>query len=316
MKYRIIFAGAPEFACHPLQALIDAGHEIVAVYTQPDREAGRGRKLTPTPVKQLALEHNLEVKQPLTLRDAAAQAEIAAYQADLMIVVAYGLILPQEVLDTPKLGCLNIHASLLPRWRGAAPIQRAIEAGDTQTGVGIMQMDAGLDTGDILYELTCPINPTDTAQDLHDRLATLGAQAIADALNDLPNLKPQKQDDSQATYAHKLTKAEAEINWQEDAATIARKIHAFNPWPMAFTLFENQPMRVLTAEVVPTNLQGKAGEVLELDKTGLLVATGLGELPLERGGAIKLTQVQPAGKKAMSAYDFAQARNLIGHIFS
>ncbi|SFR55159.1 methionyl-tRNA formyltransferase [Thiomicrospira sp. ALE5] len=313
MGYRIVFAGTPEFSVAPLRALLASEHEVVAVYTQPDRPAGRGRKLTPSPVKQLALEYQLPVEQPESLKTTAAQATLAAYQADVMIVVAYGLLLPPAVLATPKLGCLNIHASLLPRWRGAAPIQRAIAAGDAVTGITIMQMDAGLDTGAMLYKAELPIHPEDTAQNLHDKLAPLGAQALMTALAQLPALTPQVQDDQQACYAAKLTKAEAQIDWQADAINIVRQIHAYNPWPMAFALLEEQPLRLLNAQALEATVttgataqSHQAGEIVALDKTGLYIASGQGQ--------VRLTQVQPAGKKPMSAYDFAQARNLIGQV--
>jgi methionyl-tRNA formyltransferase len=309
---KVIFAGTPEFSVAPLQALIDSPHEVVAVYTQPDRPAGRGRKLTASPVKSTAQAHDIPVYQPENLRDADVQATLSAHHADIMIVVAYGLILPREVLQTPKMGCLNIHASLLPRWRGAAPIQRAIEAGDTETGVTIMQMDEGLDTGDMLYKLTTPISADDTTQTLHDRLSQLGADALMTTLEKLQTgaLMPQKQNPSEATYAEKLSKAEAQIQWQEPSDTLVRKIQAFNPWPMAFTTYQTQPLRILQArlpDTLPAN-QGAPGEILAVEKQGILVATG--------STPIWLTQVQPAGKQAMSAYDFAQARQLKGHRFS
>jgi len=309
MGYRILFAGTPEFSVAPLQALLDSEHDVVGVYTQPDRPAGRGRKLTPSPVKQLALEHQLPVEQPESLKTTDAQAILASYQADLMIVVAYGLLLPPAVLTTPKLGCLNIHASLLPRWRGAAPIQRAIAAGDAITGITIMQMDAGLDTGPMLYKAELSINADDTAQTLHDKLAPLGADALLATLAHLPNLTPEVQDDVQACYAAKLTKAEAQLNWQQHAEELVRQIHAFNPWPMAFSLLDEQPLRLLNAEVVTTHtehMNDQPGEIIHLDKSGFYVACGQGQ--------VRLTQVQPAGKKAMSAYDFAQARNLLGRV--
>ena len=306
MSYRIVFAGTPEFSVAPLRALLASEHEVVAVYTQPDRPAGRGRKLTPSPVKQLALAHHLPVEQPESLKTPDAQATLADYQADLMIVVAYGLLLPPAVLATPKLGCLNIHASLLPRWRGAAPIQRAIAAGDAITGITIMQMDAGLDTGAMLYKAELAIDPTDTAQSLHDKLAPLGAEALMAALAQLPNLTPAVQDDQQACYAAKLTKAEAQLDWHADATTIVRQIHAYNPWPMAFTLLAEQPLRLLNAQALSTAHQQQPGEIVHLDKDGLYVACGQGQ--------VRVTQVQPAGKKPMSAYDFAQARDLIGQV--
>lgn len=307
----IIFAGTPDFSVAPLQALLDSEHNVIAVYTQPDRPAGRGRKLTASPVKNLAVAHNIPVYQPQSLRDEAAQQELAALNADLMIVVAYGLILPQAVLEMPKHGCLNIHASLLPRWRGAAPIQRAIESGDAETGVTIMQMDIGLDTGDMLYKVTTKIEPNDTAQTLHDRLSTLGCDALMATLEQLQNaqLQPQQQDESLVTYAEKMHKAEAEINWQQPAQTIVRKIQAFNPWPVAFTQFQDKPLRILQAHIAENSSEKAAenspGLVIAVEKQGMLIATG--DQP------IWITQLQPAGKKAMAAYDFAQSRQLQGH---
>lgn len=303
---KVIFAGTPEFSVAPLQALIDSEHDVIAVYTQPDRPAGRGRKLTASPVKQLAIQYEIPVFQPESLRDAEAQQQLADLNADIMIVVAYGLILPEAVLNTPKYGCLNIHASLLPRWRGAAPIQRAIEAGDPESGVTIMQMDVGLDTGDMLYKVSTPIADDDSAQTLHDRLSTLGSEALMETLKQLQAglLKPQKQDESQVTYAHKLSKAEAEIDWNQPAEHLVRCIQAFNPWPVAFTQFEDQPLRILQARVSDRTESDTAGTVLKVEKQGILVATGT--------TPIWLTEVQPAGKKAMRAYDFGQSRALTG----
>jgi len=256
------------------------------------------------------LEHNLPVFQPLSLKDADAQAELAALNADVMIVVAYGLILPKAVLDMPKHGCFNIHASLLPRWRGAAPIQRAIQSGDAETGVTIMQMDIGLDTGDMLTTLTTPIGEDDTAQTLHDRLSTLGCDALMTTLNDLQaeQLAPVKQTEADVTYAEKMHKAEAEIDWSEPATTIARKIQAFNPWPVAFTHYQEQPLRIWKASVkstenTPKNAENLPGLVDFVDKNGIQIITG--------EGTLLITSVQPSGKKAMAAYDFAQARNLV-----
>lgn len=306
MSYRIVFAGTPEFSVAPLQALLDSEHQVVAVYTQPDRPAGRGRKLTPSPVKQLALQHDLPVFQPENFKTPETQAELAALNADVMVVVAYGLLLPQAILDTPRLGCLNIHASLLPRWRGAAPIQRAIEAGDDETGITIMQMDKGLDTGAMLHKVHTPIHADDNAQILHDRLSPLGAQALLDTLAKLEHLKPDAQDNHRACYAAKLNKAEAQIQWQDNAEQIVRRIHAFNPWPMAFTLFNGEPLRVLQAQALPGPQHAKIGEIILVEKAGVDVTAG--------DGLVRLIQVQPAGKKPMSAYDFCQSRNVIGQI--
>jgi len=312
---RIVFAGTPDFSVSALQALLDSEHEVVAVYTQPDRPAGRGRKLMASPVKVVALEHGLSVYQPETLKDEVAQKNLSLLKADVMVVVAYGLLLPKAVLDMPKYGCLNIHASLLPRWRGAAPIQRAIEAGDAQSGVTIMQMDVGLDTGDMLYKVSTEITAKDNAARLHDRLSALGATALMQTLNMLPSqqLTPEKQDESCVTYAKKLTKAEAKIQWDEPADVIVRKIQAFNPWPIAFTSFNEKPLRIGQAtrlsdvrEVVAQE-GGISGTVLSIDREGVVVATG--------SDPVLIQQVQPPGKKMMSAYDFAQSRSLLGYRF-
>lgn len=312
---RIVFAGTPDFSVAPLKSLIESQHQVVAVYTQPDRPAGRGRKLTASPVKQVALEAEIPVFQPLSLKDEQAQIELAALKPDLMVVVAYGLILPKAVLETPTYGCLNIHASLLPRWRGAAPIQRAIESGDAKTGVTIMQMDIGLDTGDMLYKTETDITGEDSAQTLHDRLSQMGSDALMATLNDLPNLQTnaQKQDKSLVTYAEKLSKAEAQIDWQSPAAEIVRKVQAFNPWPVAFCHWQEKPLRVWQARLSTPEeqqklaLSGQPGEILEVSKSGVFVQTAQ--------DALCLQQVQAAGKKAMSAYDFAQARQLTGTLF-
>ncbi|MGB2324877.1 MAG: methionyl-tRNA formyltransferase, partial [Pseudomonadales bacterium] len=237
---RIIFAGTPEFAAQHLQALVDSEHQILAVYSQPDRPAGRGRKLTASPVKQLAVAHNIDVQQPLSLKDAEAQAHLAAYKADIMIVVAYGLLLPEAVLNTPRLGCINVHASLLPRWRGAAPIQRALLAGDKDTGVTIMQMEAGLDTGPMLLKQHIAITATDTSASLHDKLATCGSSSLVEALQQITTLTSETQDDSQANYANKLTKDEGLIDWQTPATAISRQVRGLNPWPVAYTDFGEQ----------------------------------------------------------------------------
>jgi methionyl-tRNA formyltransferase len=266
---KIIFAGTPEFAATALAALLKTDHEIVAVYTQPDRKAGRGQKLTASAVKQLALEHNIPVYQPLHFKSStdeglAAQAELKALNADVMVVAAYGLILPQVVLDTPKYGCLNIHGSLLPRWRGAAPIQRAIATGDAETGVTIMKMAAGLDTGDMMYKTICPIEPQDTSASLHDKLAQQGAEATVKVLESEESLQHyldhrEVQDEALTVYAHKLSKAEAKIDWTQDAVTIDRNIRAFNPWPVAFTpIDETNNLRVWGSLLSHENAEGKA----------------------------------------------------------
>ena len=307
---KILFAGTPEFAAVALKALLDSEHDIVAVYTQPDRPAGRGRKLTASPVKMLAEENGLTVVQPSSLRDADVQQELANWQADLMVVVAYGLILPDAVLATPRLGCINVHASLLPKWRGAAPIQRAILAGDGQTGITIMQMDSGLDTGDMLLKVTCPIVPGDSAEILHDKLAEIGAQAMLDILPDLSAgaLQPELQDETQASYAKKLKKSEAELEWQQSAEQLARQVWGFNPWPVAFTRHNNENLRIWMAVPVTvstdTITEGKPGEVIAESRDGIDVQTG--------EGILRLQQLQLPGGKALSADQFLNAHSLLG----
>ena len=301
---RLIFAGTPDFAAESLKALVKTEHDICAVYTQPDRPSGRGRKLTPGPVKQLALEHNIPVEQPLNFKTDDSLVTLAAYQADLMIVVAYGLLLPQKVLDTPRLGCINVHASLLPRWRGAAPIQRAILAGDRETGVCIMKMEAGLDTGPILLEAHCPVQENDTAQTLHDRLAQIGAGTLIESLDNI-ELRLQNataQDDSQSTYAVKLSKSEADIDWQQPAVQILRKVNALNPWPVAQTSWHGQTLRVWQAEVVDNKESAGAGTVQTTGKQGIDVATG--------NGVLRITRLQAPGKRAMSVQDFLNANQI------
>ena len=297
---RIVFAGTPEFAAQHLQALLDAGRQIVAVYTQPDRPAGRGQKLMPSPVKQLALQHGIAVYQPQTLRDPAAQAELAALTPDLMVVVAYGLILPQVVLDTPRLGCINSHASLLPRWRGAAPIQRAIEAGDASSGVTVMQMEAGLDTGPMLLKVTTTITAEDTGGSLHDRLATLGSQAVVEAVTKLAagELRGEVQDDSLATYAHKLNKDEARLDWSRPAVELERLVRAFNPWPICHSTLNGEALKVHAAQLGEG--QGAPGSVLAADRSGLTVACG--------EGALRLTRLQLPGGKPLSFADLYNSR--------
>ncbi|MGE5027378.1 MAG: methionyl-tRNA formyltransferase [Betaproteobacteria bacterium] len=294
---RLIFAGTPEFAAVALAALIEAGHDIVLVLTQPDRPAGRGMKLAASPVKQLALRHGLIVLQPATLKDAETQVLLAAANADAMIVAAYGLLLPSGVLAIPRLGCLNIHASLLPRWRGAAPIQRAILAGDPETGITIMQMDQGLDTGAMLMRASLPITDQDTAQTLHDRLAALGAATIVAALRQLEQgaLQAQAQDDRAATYAAKLSKAEGLLDWRRTAAELSRAVRAFNPFPVAQAKFRGETWRIWQAQAAHQS-QGLPGEILRMDKGGILV--GCGE------GALLLTEIQKAGGKRLPAATF------------
>ncbi len=293
---KIIFAGTPEFAAAALRALIAAGHEIVLVLTQPDRPSGRGMKLTPSPVKIVAEQHGIPVWQPERLRSAEQQAPIDAAKADVMVVAAYGLILPQAVLDMPRHGCLNIHASLLPRWRGAAPIQRAILAGDTETGISIMQMDAGLDTGDILSMHTTPITADDNAVTLHDKLAEQGAEAIVAALANLPALQSarRKQPADGITYAEKLQKEEAAIDWSRPAAELDRMVRAFNPFPSAQTMLQDYALKIWRASIVSGH--GQAGEILAVDKTGITVACGT--------EALQITELQKAGGKRLEATAF------------
>ncbi len=299
---RILFAGTPDFSVNALAALHAAGHEICAVYTQPDRPAGRGRKLQPPPVKAWALEHGLEVRQPKSLKSEQVQQELGAFTAELMVVVAYGLLLPQAVLDAPRHGCFNIHASLLPRWRGAAPIQRAIEARDAETGVTIMQMDAGLDTGDMLLVERCPIAPETTAQSLHDTLSVMGARLIVAAVEalDAGELVPQKQPEEGVEYAHKLSKTEAIIDWSLPADAIVAKVNAYNPWPVAQTSFRSDALRIWRASVVPG--QGEPGAVVGADKSGLRIAAGT--------GLVQLDEIQLPGKKAMPVAAFLNANDI------
>ncbi len=297
---RVVFAGTPDFAATALAALLDSPHDVVAAYTQPDRPAGRGRKLRPSPVKALALEHDIPVFQPVSLRDPQAVAELARLSPDVLVVAAYGLLLPPEVLEIPRLGCLNIHASLLPRWRGAAPIQRAILAGDALSGVTIMQMDEGLDTGDMLLKKAVEITPRETGGSLHDKLARAGAEAILEALADPDALIPEPQDDSKATYADKLHKEEARIDWTQPAAAIDRQIRAFNPWPVAQTTIDGQPLRIWTAEPLDTPANDAPGTVTRISRDGIDVATG--------EGTLRLTDVQPPGARAMSIADLLNGR--------
>ncbi|MBT9529073.1 MAG: methionyl-tRNA formyltransferase [Pseudomonas sp.] len=301
---RIVFAGTPEFAAEHLKALLNSPYQVVAVYTQPDRPAGRGQKLMPSPVKQLALQHEIAVYQPQTLRDPAAQAELAALKPDLLVVVAYGLILPQVVLDIPRLGCINSHASLLPRWRGAAPIQRAIQAGDAESGVTVMQMEAGLDTGPMLLKVSTPISADDTGGSLHDRLAELGPPAVLQAIAGLAtgSLRGEVQDDSLATYAHKLNKDEALLDWSRPAVELERLIRAFNPWPICHSSLNGAPLKVLAAHLVtePGEGRGAPGEILAASKDGLTVACA--------DGALRLTRLQLPGGKALNFADLFNSR--------
>lgn len=308
---RLIFAGTPDFAAIVLDALLGSPHQLCAVYTQPDRPAGRGRKLTASPVKRLAVDHGIPVFQPVSLRAAAEQQQLAAWQADIMVVVAYGLILPQNILSTPRLGCINVHASLLPRWRGAAPIQRAIQAGDRETGITIMQMNAGLDTGNMLLRSACPILADDTAASLHDRLAELGAKLLLQVLAQLAagDVTAEAQNEALACYAQKLNKAEAEIDWQQPAVVLERQIRAFNPWPVAYTtLADGRRLRVWLAqclsEYLTTDARSTAmpGQIIGLTKDGIDVVTG--------AGVLRLLQVQLPGGKAVAASAVVNAAGL------
>jgi methionyl-tRNA formyltransferase len=294
---RLIFAGTPEFAAQALQAIVAAGHDVTLVLTQPDRPAGRGMTLQPSAVKKVALEHGIEVFQPLTLRDAEAQAKLAAVGAEVMVVAAYGLILPQVVLDMPRFGCINIHGSLLPRWRGAAPIQRALLAGDAETGVCIMQMEAGLDTGPVLLRGAFPIDASDTTATLHDRLAALGAGLVVEALGKLP-LPAEPQPAEGVTYAHKIEKAEALIDWSKTATELDRHIRAFNPFPGAQALFAGQTVKLWQA--MPVDGAGEAGAILALDRHRIVIACGQ--------GALSVSELQKAGGKRLPVQQF-----LAGH---
>jgi methionyl-tRNA formyltransferase len=296
LPLKIIFAGTPDFASHALAALLDTKHQIIAVYTQPDRPSGRGRKLKSSPVKQLAEQHNIPVYQPASLKQQEDIEQLEHLQPDVMVVAAYGLLLPVRVLEIPRLGCLNIHASLLPRWRGAAPIQRAILAGDDETGITIMQMDKGLDTGDMLLKKSCPILAADTAETLHNRLAELGAAAIVAAVEQLETLVAEQQDDNLATYAKKLSKEEAEIDWQQDSIHIERLIRAFNPQPIAHTSIDDKTLRIRYAESIGSNSNADPGSVINCTKNGIDVTCG--------AGALRLLNLQPPGKKAMDVAAF------------
>ena len=297
---KVIFAGTPDFAAQHLAALLDSKHDVVAVYTQPDRPAGRGKKLTASPVKVLGEEHNIPVYQPASLKQDAAQQELAAIDADIMVVVAYGLLLPTAVLNAPKLGCINVHGSILPKWRGAAPIQRAIWAGDSETGVTIMQMDEGLDTGDMLHIATLPIESSDTSATLYNKLAALGPKALVDVLDNFDSYSPEEQDDALATYAKKLSKEEALINWQDDAAQIERNIRAFNPWPVAWMKIDEHNVKVWSGDVVALDKAVSPGTIVSANKEGITIATGK--------DALRITSLQIPGKKALPAADVINAR--------
>lgn len=301
---RITFMGSPGFAVPALDALVEAGHEVAAVYCQPPRPAGRGKADRRTAVHERADALGLEVRTPRTLRDPQEQEKFAALGADLAAVAAYGLILPRPVLEAPRLGCVNIHASLLPRWRGAAPIQRAILAGDAETGISIMQMDAGLDTGGVLLKYALPITQHDTAGSLHDKLAALGATGIVEALARLDSLRPVPQPNAQATYAAKISSDEARLDWQQDATTLARQIRAYNPVPGAFTTLNGEILKIWRAEVCDAT--GNPGERVQADRGGLRVACG--------SGGLHLLELQAAGKKRLDAAAFIAGRAWQGPI--
>ncbi|MFC3716449.1 methionyl-tRNA formyltransferase [Luteimonas soli] len=299
---RIVFAGTPEFAVPSLIAAARR-NEVVAVYTQPDRPAGRGRALTPSPVKRAAVERGIEVFQPGSLKSQVSRDALAALRPDLLVVVAYGLILPKSILAIPKFGCWNVHASLLPRWRGAAPIQRAIEAGDTGTGVCLMQMEAGLDTGPVLLSQPLDIGPDETGGQLHDRLAELGAQVLSDGLGLLRagmRPVPQPQPAEGVTYAHKLDKAEAKLDWSQPAQVLANKVRAFNPWPMAEAMVAGERLRIHAAVALPRERDAAPGTLLAAGRDGLDVACG--------EGALRIRTLQRDGGKAITAADFLNAR--------
>jgi len=303
---KIVFAGTPDFALPVLQVLLDSTHTVAAVYSQPDRPAGRGRRTRASPVKQLAVSHQIPVFQPGTLRAAAAIADLGALQPDLVVVVAYGLILPPAVLTVPRLGCINVHASLLPRWRGAAPIQRAILAGDTETGVTLMQMEAGLDRGPVLASRRCAIGATETGGQLHDRLAQLGAALLQDNLDALEQgtLSARVQDAAQVTCAAKLEKREALIDWRLPAAELGRRVRAFNPWPVAETRYAGKQLRIWEADVVAAATGQAPGTVVQAGRQGIEVACG--------SGLLRIQTLQLPGGRPVSAADFSNAHALSG----
>lgn len=304
---RIIFAGTPDFAARHLDALLASEHNVVAVYTQPDRPASRGKKLQASAVKQLAEQHSVAVEQPVNFKADEALQVLRSYDADIMVVVAYGLLLPQAVLDAPRLGCINVHGSLLPRWRGAAPIQRAIWAGDVVTGITIMQMDAGLDTGPMLLKHSVAIDPQETSASLYEKLAEFGPQTLLDALAKMENkaLEAENQQDDQATYAKKLSKGEALIDWQQSAAFIERCVRAFTPWPGTEFYSQGQRFKLIRSSVLNEAVGGPPGSILQADKAGIVVSTGDGQLVM--------TSIQPLGKKPMSAGELLNGR---GELFA
>lgn len=299
----IVFAGTPEFAALHLQALLDSEHKIIGVYTQPDRPAGRGKKLQASPVKQLAQQHDIQVFQPQSLRKQEALQQLAELNADIMVVVAYGLILPQLVLDTPKLGCINVHGSILPRWRGAAPIQRSIWAGDKETGVTIMQMDMGLDTGDMLLKTHLPIEDDDTSASLYEKLAQQGPVALIEALAGLAagTLKAEKQDNTLASYAEKLSKEEAQMDWTKSATQLWQEVRAFNPWPVSFFKHHDQNIKVWQTEVLAEQHEVPCGTIVDASKQGIDIAVA--------DGTLRLLSLQLPGKKTLSAAEILNGRS-------
>jgi methionyl-tRNA formyltransferase len=326
---RIAFAGTPEFALSPLRALIESSHTLVGVLTQPDRPSGRGRKVTASPVKRMALEHGIPLSQPLTLKTEAGRVELAGWQPEVLVVVAYGLILPREVLAQPRLGCVNIHASLLPRWRGAAPIQRAILAGDTETGITIMQMEAGLDTGPMLMQRRIPIAAGDTSGSLHDRLAPVGASALLETLEGLARgtIRPRPQPLEGVTYAAKIAKDEAQIDWSGDALEIVRRIHAFNPWPIAETRLAGEPLKIYSARVAIGSEAAPSLHFASKEPVEALIDTPVGQSGMILGlqddaivvrcgrGRVAISAVQRPGRRPISALDFAHSSPISGQRF-
>lgn len=297
----IVFAGTPEFGLTALNALIQSEHHIRAIYTQPDRPAGRGHKLQASPIKEWALHHHIPVYQPLNFKSQESIDQLTALKPDVLVVIAYGLILPKAVLEIPRLGCINVHASLLPRWRGASPIQQAILHGDAESGVTMMQMDEGMDTGDMLCKVTCTLSPNETAGSLHDKLAQLSAEPLLATLNALlqNKLQPEVQQDELATYAGKIQKTDAHINWHLSAIDIDRMIRAYTPWPIAFTLFDNEPLRILQAKTTEIETQVAPGTILSLDTKGMLISTGHKALLIEK--------IQFPGSKVITMVDYLNA---------
>jgi len=310
---KILFAGTPDFAGTHLEHLIQAGCKIIAVFTQPDRPSGRGRKITASPVKRIAEHNNITVYQPDSLKSTDVKDQIIKLQPDLMVVIAYGLILPKDLLEIPSYGCVNVHASLLPRWRGAAPIQRAIEAGDKKTGVSLIQMDEGLDTGDIVYEAVCDILEDETSATLYKKLANIGAKALIDFLDFLAssNVTWKKQDSSQANYAHKITKEEARIDWSKDALLLERSIRAFNPSPVSWAYINGQRLRVWKAKALSVSLEGLPGEIVCVDSNGIMVVCGV--------GGLMLLEVQLPGREKKPVWPLAYSSQqllTIGSVFN